>query len=122
MLLSMLFACFSGCPLQDSKPAELCFNILYLSVWPFAGLRYGSASLVLKGHEDDALHGSCGLSSAEQRRGITFRNLIASLFLMQPRMLLDAVAARARGCLMVSTRTHVLSCKAVLQPIGPSLQ
>ena len=46
--------------------------------------QYGHASLILESHK---LESNGDLSTAEPRRGITFCNLIATIFLMQPKTL-----------------------------------
>lgn len=78
--------------------------------------QYACASLIL---------GNCSLwhgflSTAEQKRGITFYSWRENPFLMQPWTLSGASSIKAQGCVVMPCRTPFLYCKALWLPRSPS--
>lgn len=91
-----------------------------LFLWPFTGLVPACPCLCFTGEPHTALH-MCFTSAVEKRK--TSFNQLATLLLMQPRMLVAFFATSAHFCLFFLFLSNWTACiffsKAALQTVSP---
>lgn len=103
-------------PLQPLLPQGL--QSFYGLQGPLLGSHhYGRATLMLGSYKVD---GNFGLSGAEPRTGITFCNLIATIFLMQPRVLSDAISAWVWAASWCPPGPKLPAAKLFGSPLAPA--